>query len=141
MAFDHYNKPAAATHSSKDTTSSSSGFGAALFCCQAVMSLRRLAADLSAGMKCCQALDEGITAALQEASRVVSGSISGVPKDVVFPLFESAGRLNLALTGKNAFLSSIPNTCHHAKPPCSAADLVLTLVSPQGPHCQAKICR
>lgn len=36
---------------------------------------------------------------LLQAARVVSGSLSGVPKDVVFPLFESAGRLHLALAG------------------------------------------
>ncbi|KAF6256379.1 hypothetical protein COO60DRAFT_1702373 [Scenedesmus sp. NREL 46B-D3] len=73
--------------------------GAALFCCQAAVALRRLAADLSAGISCCHALDEGLAAALAQASRVVSNSLSGVAKAAVFPLFESAGRLHLALTG------------------------------------------
>lgn len=40
------------------------------------------------------------TPAAVQASRVVSGSISGVPKDIVYPLFESAGRLHMALTGE-----------------------------------------
>jgi hypothetical protein len=35
-----------------------------------------------------------------QASQVVSSSMSGVAKAAVFPLFESAGRLHLALTGE-----------------------------------------
>lgn len=76
MAFEHYNKAAAATN--REGVSTSSGFGASLFCCQAVMSLRRLAADLIAGMKCCQELDEGITAALHEVSGGLLVASTGV---------------------------------------------------------------
>ncbi|WIA34457.1 hypothetical protein OEZ86_012790 [Tetradesmus obliquus] len=67
---------------------------------QAAVSLRRLAADLAGGISCCHALDEGVAAALAQASQVVSNSVSGVAKAAVFPLFESAGRLHLALTGE-----------------------------------------
>jgi hypothetical protein len=35
-----------------------------------------------------------------QASQVVSNRLSGVAKAAVFPLFESAGRLHLALTGE-----------------------------------------
>jgi hypothetical protein len=38
----------------------------------------------------------------------VSNSLSGVAKAAVFPLFESAGRLHLALTGERA--DSFSNT-------------------------------
>lgn len=61
MAFEHYNSTPAAAAGGSDRS-----LGPALFCCQAVMCLRRLSADLCAGMRCCVALDEGITAALQE---------------------------------------------------------------------------
>jgi hypothetical protein len=70
-ALAHYNS------SNMVASSSSSGegpkLGAALFCCQAAVSLRRLAADLAAGISCCHALDEGVAAAL---AQVRSGMVS-----------------------------------------------------------------
>lgn len=45
-------------------------------------------------------------ALLVQASQLVSSSLNGVPKDAVFPLFESAGRLHLALTGVSALSGS-----------------------------------
>lgn len=73
-----------------------------------------------AGLSCLRAVPQGTahilptyvpTPAAVQASRVVSGSISGVPKDIVYPLFESAGRLHVALTG-----NLIPSTISQVLP-------------------------
>jgi hypothetical protein len=72
---------AALVHYSSQQTAaaadSSSGagpkLGSALFCCQAAVSLRRLAADLSGGISCCHALDEGVTAALAQVGMASTG--------------------------------------------------------------------
>lgn len=73
MAFQHYNTSVAAV-----TAAAGDGRGAvgpALYCCQSVMSLKRLSADLCAGVRCCGALDEGITAALQEVMDVAQTAL------------------------------------------------------------------
>jgi hypothetical protein len=69
-ALAHYNSPSMGA-------SSSSGegpkLGTALFCCQAAVSLRRLGADLAAGISCCESLDEGVSAALAQVGMTVTG--------------------------------------------------------------------
>ncbi|KAF8063785.1 cfap206 [Scenedesmus sp. PABB004] len=96
-AFEQHNAPP------RDGAGSAGGAGGlvvALFCCQAAVALRRLAGDLAAGIACCRALDAGIADALAQAARLVRGSLSGVAKDAVLPLFDTAGRLHAALTGE-----------------------------------------
>lgn len=36
------------------------GMGAAVFCCQAVAAMNKLAVDLAGGISCCQSLDEAL---------------------------------------------------------------------------------
>lgn len=61
-----------------------------------------------------------------QASKFVSGSITGVPKDLVLPVFERAGRLHLALAGtylyyvhliqkRQTLQSSLNHTCFHCE--------------------------
>jgi hypothetical protein len=72
-AMAHYNSTSTAANSSSSGSGSEGRpkLGAALFCCQAAVSLRRLAADLAAGISCCQALDEGVAAALAQVGLCV----------------------------------------------------------------------
>jgi hypothetical protein len=65
-AMAHYNKPSASAGSMTSSSGEKPKLGAALFCCQAVVLLQKLAADLAAGISCCKALDEGVAAALAQ---------------------------------------------------------------------------
>lgn len=64
MAFEYHNNPSAMRRGR-------SSLSAAVYCCQAVVSLRNLCTDIAAGMRCCVELDEGITAALEEVGGMI----------------------------------------------------------------------
>ncbi|KAG1665616.1 hypothetical protein FOA52_011447 [Chlamydomonas sp. UWO 241] len=68
----------------------------ALACAQALSTLQQLSADLAAGLDAAQQLEEETQHVLEVVSAEV-GSSAAVQKDAVFPLFERAGKLHVAL--------------------------------------------